>query len=91
MEIVLIQVSVARPGLLGPGCFSSNTLHNDTGEDLQLPSTPQIAVLTCGLRDQQVLLKIASSLIEIFARENVPCCTGKHGSFPRDPALANKV
>ena len=76
METVLIQDPVARPGLLGPRYFSFNTPFNHTGE-LLLPSTTQIAVLTSEFSDQQVLLKIASSLTEIFCAsmlgENVPC------------------
>ena len=62
METVLIQDPVARPRLLGTRCFSSNTPFNDTGEELELPSTTQIAVLTSEFSDQQVLLKIESSL-----------------------------
>ena len=76
METVLIQDPVARPRLLGPRYFF-NTPFNHTGEELLLPSTTQIAVLNSEFSDQQVLLKIASSLIEIFCAsmlgENVPC------------------
>ena len=59
---------VAIPRQLGPRCFSSITPSYDRGEELKLPSATQIAVLTSELCDQQVLLKIASSLNEI-------CCT----------------
>ena len=78
MENVLLQDPVARLRLFGPRCFSSNTPFNDTGKEHSLTSTTQIAVLTSDFSDQQVLLKIASSLIEIFCasmlKENALVC-----------------
>ena len=62
----IVQDPVARPGLLGPSFFSSNTPSNYTDEELELPSTTQLAVLASELSDHQVLLKMASNLIEIF-------------------------
>ena len=66
METLSIRDPVARPGLFGPRCFSSNTPSNDTDEEPLLPSTTQIAVLASEISYQQILLKIARNLIEIF-------------------------